>query len=226
MRTYVSCLAVLAIVFAAALSSPTASYAVPAYSLNLPSGQPVDGDSGKYTMGFEFTTGQAFNIDALGYNANDQFAGVHRVGIFETATQTLLFSADVTVPSGNSNLEDFVYQSLNTPFVLPAGTYRLAGTTYNYPTSGSAHGYIFTNDNSHYMEASGIIYGDGTFTSSTGDLVFPSTSASNNFYNVNFQFSEIPPPPAPEPTSLALCTLALCGMAIRRRRRLGTQVNV
>jgi len=221
MRFAILCTVALTVSICSIVSNPQQSFAVPAYTLALPNGQPVDGDTGTYSMGFEFTTSQNFNIDALGYNANNQFSGEHRVGIFDVNSQALLVSADVTVPSGNFNLEDFVYQSLNTPYVLPAGTYRLAGTTFNYPTSGTAHGYIFTNNNSHYIEAAGITYGDGTFTQASGNLFFPSTTTSNNFYNVNFQFSEILPPAplaAPEPTSLVLCSSALFGIAVRRRR--------
>lgn len=222
MKISIASFVVLALTVGSGLMIPETSHAVPAYTLNLPSGQPVDGDTGTYSMGFEFTTSQAFNIDALGYNANTQFAGVHRVGIFDATTQALLTSADVNVPSGNSNLQDFMYQNLSTPYVLPAGTYRIAGTTFNYPTSGSAYGYIFSNDNSHYIDAAGITYGDGTFTQAAGNLFFPTNTTSNNFYNVNFQFSEILPPaaaPAPEPTSLALCGIALCGMMVRSRLR-------
>lgn len=177
-------------------STAASAQAVPAYTVNPSFTKTVDADPNAYdSLGFQFTTTQDLLVTALGYNANEEFAGTRDVSI-TTVGGTELVSADVVVPTGGTQNNAFVYTDLPVDYALPAGTYRI---TAPIPTG---MGYHFSSDPADETEAPGITYDAGVVNGGT-------TGA--RFYNVNFQV-------VPEPATAALLSLGGLMLLARRRR--------
>lgn len=181
---------------------------VPSYSHTGSPAPTIQADGNPYTLGYEFTTTQTWEISAFGYNANTQFTGTHGVALFRVSDQALLGTANVTVLGGNSNLTDFVYTNLSTPIVIPAGTYRIGGATLG-------QGYVYQSGLSGIISAPGNSYIAGYYAA--GFPTYPNI-ANVNWLTTNFLFAEVTVPSAPEPSSLAMFGLGIVGLPLARKR--------
>ena len=88
--------------------------------------------TGNYVAGSEFTLSVPTTIRALGWldAEGDGITAVHKIGLWNTATQTLLTTATVSptsTPVGSAHGASRWYMGRVKDLVLPAGTYRVAG---------------------------------------------------------------------------------------------------
>lgn len=185
-----------------------------------------------FMQGYDFTPSSAQSLTALGFwdwSGNGlPFPHFFQVGVWDTATQTLLASA--FIGGGNDPIDDTVfiangwyrYETLAAPVPLAAGTtYTLAFqvgsqnlTTFdvlaiNYPTLVTDPN-VTVPDEIRYLGSGGAF----TFPSSTFSPAGPTFRA-----NVNALL--VPVTPVPEPTSAELFGLGLGAamLAVRRVRR-------
>lgn len=177
---------------------------IPAYTVNPTFSKAADADTNAYSsIGFRFTTAADYYVTHLGYNANEAFANTWQVSITDDSNAALspALTAPVTVPagSGETGATNFIYTELNSPYLLPAGTYRIVA-----PVPAGNQSYHFSTDPNDDIESPGISYLEG--------IVNGGTSGAR-FYNVNFQFDVVP-----EPGALGLLCVGAAGLLARRRR--------
>ena len=86
-----------------------------------------------FTLGYEFTTSTAFNINALGYYA-DGAGYSHDVGIWDNSGNLLV---STTVQPSDPTSDQFQWDNVN--YLLSPGTYVIGGQSYEggdeYPLS-------------------------------------------------------------------------------------------
>lgn len=168
-----------------------------------------DGD----TVGWFFTVNDPIVVTDLGFWDADQdgLDGRHEVGIWDTATETLLASTFVQDGTASPLVGEWRYESIPNLSLAP-GDYVIGA--YYHPSGGPVDNYI--------SGASGIQTGSEiTFTASAVDdnpagggpydFTYPRTQgAASGRFGPNFQYI-----PAPG----ALGVLALGGLVAARRRR-------
>jgi hypothetical protein len=177
---------------------------------------------GNLTLGFEFTTSRPIFVTDLGYfdyRSPDGLLFSHDVGIYDTATQTLLAGLSGTVPSGVGsdrviNSSTVAFQYVDIPDVLlPAGTYRIAGTTAG-GSGGSVDWWSTRSSATNFGVSSPITLGNGYFNANPA-LSYPDefSNGADPYVAPNFLFVEVP-----EPSSLTIFAgAAVIGIARRRR---------
>ncbi|HAX43424.1 MAG TPA: DUF4082 domain-containing protein [Bryobacteraceae bacterium] len=165
---------------------------------------------GSYTTGWMFSSSNPLNVTALGYydSGGDGLADTHDVGIF-TSGGVLLVST--TVPSGTAGTLEASWRFADiSPFLLPAGTYVIAGTTVD--TSADL---ITTFGNTTL--AVGLTLVDNGLFAIGSDLTFP-TELGNGYYNANFLFDPVDGA-IPEPSTWVMGASALVLLGLRRVRQ-------
>lgn len=166
-----------------------------------------------FTVGWEFTTSTNLYITHLGYYdyVNDGLADSHDVGIYNLSG-TLLVSATVAAGTGelllgDNTLSKYRYHDLPVDYLLPAGTYRLAGVG---SPSDAAHATPFP-----LYTAPAITLGNSYFVFTGGSSLSYPTSLGGGptepYSGPNFIFD------IPEPSAVTL--LGLSGMILLCRRR-------
>ncbi len=173
---------------------------------------------GSFSLGFEFTLATDIKVTHLGYydRGGDGLSVSAQVGIFDSATSSLVSGASITVPSGTGALlvgdgpqGYYRYSMLSAPVTLSSGaTYRVAGVS-------TTNGYAYTGFTG-LSSAAGITLGPGYYAGSTS-LVYPGshTPFGNNIYGAgSFLFTSVP-----EPVTLALLGFGLAGLALGIRRK-------
>lgn len=128
----------LALIGALAAALSTAHAAQPAIAFTATPGSFLDGNT--RMIGWQFTVPQAVNVTALGWFdlGQDGLARAHEVGIWDSATQSLV--ASVVVQQGSvATLEGFFrWADLAAPVaLLPGVSYRIAGLDIG--AGGDAH---------------------------------------------------------------------------------------
>jgi hypothetical protein len=166
---------------------------------------------GSYTTGWMFSSANPLTVTALGYydSGGDGLADTHDVGIF-TSGGVLLVST--TVPSGTAGTLESAWRFVDiAPYLLPAGSYVIAGTTVD--TSADP---ITTFGN--ITLAVGLTLLDHGLYVSGSDLAFP-TEPGNGYYNANFLFDPVGGGAVPEPSTWVMGASALVLLGLRRVRQ-------
>lgn len=166
---------------------------------------------GSFTTGWMFSSADPITVTALGYYdwGGDGLADTHDVGIF-TSGGVLLVST--TVPSGTAG--DLVASWRFTdiaPYLLPAGTYVIAGTTVDSSAD------LITVFGSTTLAIGLTLLDQGLFVVGS-DLTFP-TEPGNGYYNANFLFDPVDGGAVPEPSTWVMGASALVLLGLRRMRQ-------
>ncbi|WDE13553.1 PEP-CTERM sorting domain-containing protein [Thalassomonas haliotis] len=162
------------------------------------------------TIGWEFTTSTAVQVDSLGVwdELGDGLAEEHAVGIW-ALDGTLLTSA--IVGSGTSATLDSSFRWVDIPsFSLDAGRYVVGAFFSDNSDRGAAR--------SSYTTASEVTFNRNLFLYNNG-FTLP-TQHWDNFdggnFGANFKFSSAS---VPEPPALLLFALAFIGLALRKTKK-------
>jgi hypothetical protein len=165
------------------------------------------------TLGFTFTTNNAFTVSSLGWfdATGNGFLSPHTVGIFD-ANGNLLTSTTLSTGASDSLSGSFRYQSI-APITLQAGNaYTLAGTTGGALDPWTVNDYVTgLSVNPAFTvgpDAARFTYGPG--------LVNPTGHFSD--YRI-YSGPNLAGSPVPEPASFLLLGLAAPFLFIVRRRR-------
>jgi hypothetical protein len=116
---------------------------------------------------------------------------LHRVGLWDFSTQTLLASV-VVVPGTAVEIGSFWYQALAAPVTLEAGHHYVLGAQYSDNSLDLAAG------NATSVTINGIALGDARLSSGTG-FEFPDldvSGANRGFFGANGIGTAVPEPPA------------------------------
>lgn len=159
-------------------------------------------DSGSpYTIGWSFTTSQAFTLTGLGFwdEADHTLGFSHDVGLWDSSANLL---ASTTVTSASTAVDSngpgqWLFNTVGS-VELSAGTYYIGAT------------YLSTDNVDAYREhttapttVSGVNFDGGMYAFGPG-LKFPgSFEGGTNYFGPNLELSSVP-----EPSSLALLSLA------------------
>jgi hypothetical protein len=163
------------------------------------------------TFGYAFTLSSPVLVTNLGLfdSDNNRLAASHAVTIW-TSTGTQLVQATIPAGTGATLINGFRYVSI-APFLLPAGTYAIAG----FYSSISDEVLFGTSTTS----ASGVSYAG---PKSELGFTFPTTDAfgfglPNSYFGPNFEFTTaVSTPDSGSTVSLLGC--ALFGLAALRRK--------
>ena len=176
-------------------SRPASASINPAFEYT---GSAIGFDPGAYTIGFEFSLSQSFDVNALGY-FSQALATSQQVGIWDSVSDLL---TSTTVTSSDPTVGHFDYAPVS--LVLGPGTYTIAGTfsdnSVAYLLSGvtSMPGYSWITD--EQTSGFGLHYP----TDSTGGLY-----GANGIAQVDFSVVAA----TPEPGFYGTLLLGLSGLA-------------
>lgn len=143
------------------------------------SGDLFSGDS--VTVGSLFTIGvNPITVTALGLfeSSSNGLAQAHSIGLW-TAAGSLLATVSFLPGTNSISLNGFLYQSLATQYVLPAGTSWVLGAYYPSGTSDL----VYANDSSQSESWSSVAqFNNGRYTASGAGFVFPSLNVHGLSY--------------------------------------------
>ena len=169
-------------------------------------------DNRPFTLGYEFTTSAAFNINALGYYA-DGAGYSHDVGIWDTSGNLLV---STTVQPSDPAQNQFQWDHVN--YLLAPGTYVIGGQSYEEGDS-----YLFPANANGVATLPGFawvtdlqLYGSGLNFPTVGNIGY----GNNGILTVDFSVAT--ESPIPEPSSLILLATGLLSAAGMIRRRLAS----
>lgn len=160
---------------------------------------------GDFNLGWQFQATQAITVTALGYyNAGGDS---HQVGIYALGGGSPLVTATIT--SADTPYGNWHFESLTSPLVLSAGTYRIVGqsksTSYAYEVNGLSVDPRIQLQNGYFAGG--------------GALAYPTTATSwAGYFGPNFQLASPPPSAVPEPGTGMLMGVALALSAIVSHR--------
>jgi len=201
MRSLVACLLVLMLVSVGLADSIAVT----------PVGAFAGSDDRDFMIGWEFSVSTPVQITGLAYwdEEEDGLGEAHRVGVFDSATGSLLVDAVVPAGAGAPLLDGYRYTP--TSYLLPVGRYVVGGQ------QGSDVDRVLLGGNST------ITWPGITFVQHrelpTSSFVMPTNASSSvGLFGPNLIVGE----PIPEPGTLALLgagLLSLAGLARIRRRK-------
>jgi hypothetical protein len=167
--------------------------------------------NGPFTLGWEFTTSQAFRVDALGaYDSGlDGLVESHDVGLWDNLGN-LLASTTIASGTGATLVDNFRYNSIASVLIGP-GTYFVGalwldgGDPNVFPGQGAT------------TTVAGLTYVQNGYATG-GSLADPTQTSGEaaSYFGANLQVGNVP-----EPMTWALMLVGFGGMgaALRARRR-------
>ena len=165
--------------------------------------------TGNYVAGSEFTITAPTPVGSLGWidAEGDGLTNSHRIGLWNTADQSLIAEATVTpssmtVPSAQGTAQWFLQELEGGSIILQPGTYRVAGEV---------------NGDSVALSNDKIANGGTSITAGYVRTDFP--NGGFNYPDLTFSSEAIRATISPIPAPGALALLGLAGVAGTRRRR-------